>query len=46
MDSSSSNLVTNEVQVDLDVFSTLMLHGIGQEIADTQIVTVHKCSLP
>jgi hypothetical protein len=43
-DSSSNNLVVDEVQVDLDVFSVLMLHRFGREIVGTHIVTAHKCS--
>jgi hypothetical protein len=45
MNSSYSNFVSGEVQVDLNVFSALVLNRIGREIDGTDVVTIYKCCL-
>ena len=41
----SSNHVTDKVNVDLNMFGPLMLNWIGREVYGTNVVTVNKgCS--
>jgi hypothetical protein len=41
---SDNNLVTDEVQINLDVLGVLMLHRVSQEINDTYVITVNNSS--
>jgi hypothetical protein len=43
--SSGSNLVTNKVQINLDVLGALMLHRVGREINDIDVVVVKAMAL-
>jgi hypothetical protein len=43
--SSGSNLVTNKVQINLDVLGALMLHRVGREINDIDVVVVNNSTL-
>jgi hypothetical protein len=39
---SDSNLLTNEMEVKLNMIRTLMLDGVGGEVNGVDIVTVHE----
>jgi hypothetical protein len=41
-DCSKGNLVTNKVEINLDVLGSLMLYGIGGEVHRTNIVTINQ----
>jgi hypothetical protein len=41
---SDNNLVTDEVQINLDVLGALMLHRVSREINDTYVITVNNSS--
>jgi hypothetical protein len=41
---SDNNLVTDEVQINLDVLGVLMLHRVSREINDTYVITVNNSS--
>ena len=41
-DGSGSDLVTDEVQINLDVLGALMLHRVSREINGTYVVTVNN----
>ena len=42
----SGNLVPNEVKINLDMLSALMLHRICREILSTYVVTVDNSGAP
>jgi hypothetical protein len=37
------DLVTDEVEINLDMLRALMLNGVGRQVDDTDIVTIDKC---
>jgi hypothetical protein len=40
----NSNTLPNEVKVNLNVLSSLMLNRIGGHVDGTDIVAIHQCS--
>ena len=40
------NLLPDEVKVDLNVFSALMLNRVGGHVDGTDVVTKHHCGTP
>jgi hypothetical protein len=42
----NSNTLPNEVKVNLNVLSSLMLNRIGGHVDGTDIVAIHQCSAP
>jgi hypothetical protein len=45
MDSPSSHTLPDKMEVNLDVFSALVLHRIRREVDGTHIVTVDQCGM-
>jgi hypothetical protein len=39
----NGDLVTDEVEINLDMLSMLMLNGVGRQVDGTDIVTIDKC---
>jgi hypothetical protein len=39
-----SDLVTYEVEINLNMLHVLMLNGIGRQIQGTDIITIDKCA--
>ena len=38
--------ITDEVQIDLNMFSALMLNGIARKIRGTDVITIDYCGTP
>jgi hypothetical protein len=45
-DLTERNLITEEVEVDLDVLRALMLHWLAGHVYNTDVVTENHCGLP
>jgi nucleoside-triphosphatase THEP1 len=45
MNSADSNLVSDEIQIDLNMLGALMLNRIGRKIDSTDVVAVDECGL-
>jgi hypothetical protein len=41
-----SNSLPNEVKIDLNVFSALMLNRVGGHVNCTDVIAVHQCGTP
>jgi hypothetical protein len=41
----NGDLVTNEVEIDLNMLRALMLNRVGRQVDDTDIVTIDKCAV-
>jgi hypothetical protein len=39
----NDNLVTDEVDFDLNILRVLMLNGVGRQVDDNDIVAIDKC---
>jgi hypothetical protein len=39
----SGDIVTDEVEINLDMFRALMLNEVGRQVDNTDIVTIDKC---
>jgi hypothetical protein len=39
----NDNLVTDEVDIDLNILRVLMLNGVGRQVDDNDIVAIDKC---
>jgi hypothetical protein len=39
----NGDLVTDEVEINLDMLHALMLNGVGHQVDDNDIVTIDKC---
>jgi hypothetical protein len=39
----NGDLVMDEVEINLDMLSMLMLNGVGRQVDGTDIVTIDKC---
>ena len=42
----NSNSLSDEVKINLDVLSALMLNWIGGHVDGTDVVAIHQCSTP
>jgi hypothetical protein len=40
----NGDLVTDEVEINLDMLHALMLNGAGHQVDDTDIVSIDKCA--
>jgi hypothetical protein len=40
----NGDLVTDEVEINLDMLPALMLNGVGHQVDDTDIVAIDKCA--
>jgi hypothetical protein len=41
----NSDLLTNEVEINLNVLYALVLYEVGGEVDDADVVTIDKCAL-
>jgi hypothetical protein len=41
----NGDLVTNEMEIDLNMLRALMLNRVGRQVDDTDIVTIDKCAV-
>jgi hypothetical protein len=41
----NGDLVTNEVEIDLNMLRALMLNRVGRQVDDTDIVAIDKCAV-
>jgi hypothetical protein len=40
----NGDLVTDEVEINLDMLHALMLNGVGRQVDDNDVVTIDKCA--
>jgi hypothetical protein len=41
----NGDLVTTEVEINLDILRALMLNGVGCQVDDTDIIIIDKCAM-